>query len=86
MSNNIIYEYQKVNNENLETYIKNTPSLHQYFKVDFQGLKARQYCGIINHNREDFYILPKIANNNDKKTNLNIFTYMLMYANNTNVC
>ncbi len=82
---NTIYEYQEVDNKDLETYIKKTPSLQQYFKVDFEGLKARQYCVIINHNGEDFYILPKIANNDDEDTNLKIFTYMLMYANNIKV-
>lgn len=83
--NNIIYEYQLVNNPTLEQHIKDTPSLQAYFKVDFEGLKARQYCGIINHKGKDFYILPKIANNDDSQTNLNIFTYMLMYASNINV-
>lgn len=85
---NIIYEYQALDKENhkyLISHIQNTPSLHQYFKQDFEGLKARQYCGIIYHNGEDFYILPKIANNDDKDKNLKIFTYMLMYANNIKV-
>jgi 5-methylcytosine-specific restriction enzyme subunit McrC len=84
MPKNIIYEYQKVINENLETYIKNTPSLQEYFSQNWGEIKAKQYCGIINHNGEDFYILPKIANNNNKQ-NLNIFTYMLIYAYDINV-
>ncbi len=78
---NIIYEYQEIPEKNKEliTHIKNTPTLHKYFKEDWGKLKARQYCGILNHNGEDFYILPKIANHDNDK-NLNIFVYMLMYA------
>ena len=86
--NNIIYEYQTLDKEhhkNLITHIQSTPSLRQYFKEDWGDVKAKQYCGIINYNGKDFYILPKIANNDDKDTNLNIFTYMLMYSNNINV-
>lgn len=85
MLDNIIYEYQKVNSHILEQYITNTPSLQTYFSFDFEGLKARQYCGIINYQGEDFYILPKIAKQDETKTNLNIFTYMLLYANNIDV-
>jgi 5-methylcytosine-specific restriction enzyme subunit McrC len=80
---NIIYEYQNIINTRLSQYIKNTPSLHTYFQVGWEELKAKQYCGIINHNGEDYYILPKIAN--DTNINLNIFTYMLIYASNINI-
>ncbi len=82
---NIIYEYEEVKNQDLINYINDTPSLHKYFKQDWGKLKARQYCGIINHNGEDFYILPKIANNDDSDTNLNIFIYMLIYSNDINI-
>ena len=81
---NIIYEYEYITNGKLISYIKETPSLHQYFKEDWGKLKAQQYCGIINHNGEDFYILPKVANHDNDK-NLNIFIYMLMYASNTKI-
>ncbi|MFW2580965.1 McrC family protein [Aliarcobacter butzleri] len=83
---NTIYEYEEIkeeNNKELRTYIIDNSSLHQYFKLDWKTLKARQYCGILNFNNQDFYILPKIANHNDEKDakqNLNIFIYMLMYA------
>lgn len=83
---NTIYEYEEIkeeNNRELKTHIIDNPSLHQYFKLDWKTLKARQYCGILNFNNQDFYILPKIANHNDEKDakqNLNIFIYMLMYA------
>lgn len=83
---NTIYEYEEIkeeNNKELRTHIIDNFSLHQYFKLDWKTLKARQYCGILNFNNQDFYILPKIANHNDEKDakqNLNIFIYMLMYA------
>lgn len=75
----IIYEYEEVKHQDLVKYIVDTVSLHQYFKLEWQTLKARQYCGILNFQNEDYYILPKIANHNDEQ-NLNIFIYMLMYA------
>ncbi|MEM5557962.1 restriction endonuclease [Aliarcobacter cryaerophilus] len=85
---NTIYEYEEIK-EDLEHYkeLKNhiikTTELHNYFTLDWKDLKAKQYCGILNFDNQDFYILPKIANYNDEKDaeqNLNIFIYMLMYA------
>lgn len=85
---NTIYEYEEIK-EDLEDYKKlkdhiiDTKELHNYFTLDWKNLKAKQYCGILNFNNQDFYILPKIANHNDEKDaeqNLNIFIYMLMYA------
>ncbi|MFW2554930.1 McrC family protein [Aliarcobacter butzleri] len=79
---NTIYEYEEIkeeNNKELKNYIINATELHKYFTLDWKDLKAKQYCGILNFNDQDFYILPKIANRNDEK-NLNIFIYMLMYA------
>lgn len=84
---NIIYEYEEIKEKNykdLKTHIIENSSLHKYFKLDWKTLKARQYCGILNFNKQDFYILPKIANHNDEQ-NLNIFIYMLMYAYNINL-
>ncbi len=75
----IIYEYEEVKHQDLVKYIVDTVSLHQYFKLEWQTLKARQYCGILNFQNEDCYILPKIANHNDEQ-NLNIFIYMLIYV------
>lgn len=80
---NTIYEYESITNEELKNHIIDTTELHKYFKLDWKILKARQYCGILNFNNQDFYILPKIANRNSKpddEQNLNIFIYMLMYA------
>ena len=76
---NIIYEYNEVKNDKLTQHIKNTSALHTFFKLEWKTLKAQQYCGILNFDKQDYYILPKIANHNDEQ-NLNIFIYMLMYA------
>jgi 5-methylcytosine-specific restriction enzyme subunit McrC len=75
---NIIYEYQEVICKELKEYIINTPLLHKYFREDWEVLKARQYCGILNFKGDDFYILPKISSS--KNTNLNTFIYMLRYV------
>lgn len=80
---NTIYEYEPITNEKLKNHIINTTELHKYFTLDWKDLKAKQYCGILNFDNQDFYILPKIANRNSKpddEQNLNIFIYMLMYA------
>ncbi len=78
---NTIYEYEEVTNNDLKDHIINTSELHKYFKLEWRTLKARQYCGILNFNGIDFYLLPKIANHNDDQ-NLNIFIYMLKYVYN----
>ena len=80
-SNNIIHEYSRVKNSNISNYIKKTESLHKYFKQDWKTLKAKQYCGIMNFNGDDFYILPKISDSDEEK-NLNVFIYMLRFAYN----
>ena len=76
---NFIYEYESLNNTELEKHIINNKELHKYFTQDWGKVKASQYCGILNFDNQDFYILPKIANHNDEQ-NLNIFIYMLMYS------
>jgi len=77
----IIHEYKEVTHKELCKHIIDNKALHKYFTLDWKTLKAAQYCGILNFNHQDFYILPKIANKNDEQ-NLNIFIYMLMYAYN----
>ncbi|QKF59067.1 McrC family protein [Aliarcobacter lanthieri] len=80
---NIIYEYEFITNEELKNHIIDTKELHKYFTLDWKDLKASKYCGILNFESQDFYILPKISNHNNEKDaeqNLNIFIYMLMYA------
>ena len=78
MQNSIIYEYEEVLNKNLKNHIIDNISLHKYFSFDWRDLKATSYCGILNFENQDFYILPKIAK--DEKQNLNIFIYMLMFS------
>ena len=78
MRKNIIYEYCEVEDTELKEYIINTPSLQKYFQLSWSVLKTRQYCGILNFNNQDIYLLPKIADSDEK--NLDIFIYMLMYA------
>jgi len=78
VSNNIIYEYSEVEDKELKQYIIKTPSLHKYFKLSWSVLKTKHYCGILNFNGKDIYLLPKIADTQEK--NLDIFIYMLMYA------
>lgn len=75
-----IYEYQEVEYNDLREHILDTPSLHKYFKQDWNKLRSRQYCGILNFNNTDYYLLPKISNS--ESANLNIFIYMLMYTYN----
>jgi 5-methylcytosine-specific restriction enzyme subunit McrC len=79
---NIIYEYENIPEE-LAKHIKTNKSLHKYFKPSFDGMKARQYCGILNLEGKDYYILPKIAN--QQEHNLDIFIYMLMYTYDINL-
>ena len=76
---NIIYEYNEVKNKELKEHIIATSALHKYFKLDWNTLKSQNYCGILNFEDKDYYLLPKIADNDDEK-NLDIFIYMLMYA------
>lgn len=75
---NIIYEYQEIDNENFKNYIINTNTLHKYFKLEWKTLKSRQYCGILCYENQDYYLLPKISNH--ENTNLNIFIYMLRFV------
>lgn len=76
---NVIYEYTEVNDENLKRHIINTAELHKYFAFNWGVLKSRQYCGIVNIEEKDYYLLPKISRKKEA-TNLNTFIYMLMHA------
>ncbi|MDC0933832.1 restriction endonuclease, partial [Arcobacteraceae bacterium] len=84
MDEHFIYEYKTVKSPELTKYIIDNKSLHTYFKQDWGKVKARQYCGIINYGSTDYYILPKIADHENKK-NLDIFIYMLIYAHDIKV-
>ncbi|WP_104412439.1 McrC family protein [Malaciobacter marinus] len=75
-----LYEYEKIPSqyEKLIEHIKENIALHQYFKEDWGDVKTKQYCGILSFEKDDYYLLPKISN--DENTNLDIFIYMLMYV------
>lgn len=75
-----LYEYEKIPSqyEKLIEHIKKNIALHQYFKEDWGDVKTKQYCGILSFEKDDYYLLPKISN--DENTNLDIFIYMLMYV------
>lgn len=75
---NISYEYEEILHVKLKNYIEQTLHLHKYFTKKWDTFKAKQYCGIVNFEDEDFYILPKIAQENEH--NLDIFIYMLRYV------
>ncbi|RLA69269.1 MAG: hypothetical protein DRG09_06160 [Epsilonproteobacteria bacterium] len=61
----------------LEPHIKDTPSLHNYFEIRFDGIRPKNYCGFLSINNESYFIIPKISD--DKTQNLNTFIYMLLY-------
>lgn len=73
----IIYEYQVIPTEIAQTVI-NTSKLHRYFSFDWGVLKSRQYCGIVQIEKKDYYLLPKISDY--ENTNLDIFIYMLKFV------
>lgn len=74
-----LYEYQEIPSKELSQHIIDNKLLHKYFKESWGKVKARQYCGILNYDGKDYYILPKIANHDNEK-NLDIFIYMLRYV------
>lgn len=76
---NVLYEYTEITNEKVKKYIIENVKLHDYFKYDWGVLKSQQFCGVLNIEGEDIYLLPKIANH-DQEKNLNTFLYMLIYA------
>ncbi len=83
-----LYENQNIDKElesydTIVTHIQNTPSLHAYFDISFQGIKPKNYCGFLSIDNESYFIVPKIAT--DNKQNLNIFIYMLIYAYDVNL-
>lgn len=75
---NILYEYENIEDKELVKHIKNNELLHKYFSFNWGKLSPKQYCGILNFDGKDYYILPKISKENEH--NLKIFIYMLMYA------
>jgi len=62
----------------LKSHIINNKSLHPYFEISFKGIKPKNYCGFLSIANQNYFIIPKITNEDHK--NLNTFIYMLMYA------
>lgn len=63
--------------------IRNTSHLQKYFSSNFNDIKTTNYCGFINVGGINYFIIPKISN--DDTSNLNTFLYMLIYAENINL-
>lgn len=84
---NIIYEYNYIEDKykNLLNHIIDNKPLHKYFSQDWSRVKAKQYCGILNYDRKDYYILPKISKDDSKSRNLDIFIYMLKFVYNIKI-
>jgi len=81
----IIYENITIAKEysKLIEYINNTTNLHQYFESSFGKTKLKNYCGFLATNENCYFIAPKITNN--QNSDLNIFIYMLLFANNIKI-
>ena len=79
MSKNIFYEYETIDDEEIVTYIQNHKELHPFFKEEWGKIKPLQYCGILNIEGKDIYILPKVTTRSSE-VNLDIFIYMLLAA------
>lgn len=69
-------DFKKFNE--LENYIKENKNIQKYFEINFNGIKPKNYCGFLNINNTNYFIVPKIATRDEE--NLNIFIYMLLYA------
>jgi len=80
---NYLYENQTIDEKNIIEFVKENKSLHNSFELNFEGVKPKNSCGFIKINDENYFIIPKISMNDD--TNLNIFIYMLLYANDIKV-
>lgn len=74
---NYIWENEYLG-DGLKEYVLNSVSLHPYFDLNFKGLKPKNYCGFLRAENENYFIIPKIAN--EKLQNLNIFIYQLLHA------
>ena len=54
---NCFYEYERIPNQNILNAVKENRQLQDYFTPIFDGLKAKQYCGILNIEGDDFYFM-----------------------------
>ncbi len=75
----LLYEYETITDDKLLQAIQKDENLHKYFSSRWGKIQAKNYCGLLSIEGEEYYILPKISKR-DTETNLNIFTYMLMVA------
>ncbi len=73
-----LIENQYIDNYEIEKFIIENKSLYNSFEKDFKGIKPKNCCGFLKINDEDYFIIPKICNEDEK--NLNIFIYMLLFA------
>lgn len=64
--------------KHLNFYIEENKSLHDSFGINFDGIKPKNKCGFLSIKNENYFIIPKISNQEDE--NLNIFIYMLLKA------
>ncbi len=72
-----LYENQNIPKD-LALHVEDTKELHPYFSINFDGIKPDNYCGFLSIDEQDYFIIPKISNADEK--NLDIFIYMLMHA------
>ena len=79
----INYEYKKLTDESLIEHIKNNKKLQECFSSTFDGIKPKQFCGVVSCKNKAHYILPKISD--DKDSNLKTFIYMLIYSHDIDI-
>ena len=75
-----MYLYENKNiPKRLEAYIQEETKLYKFFEHGFHGVRPKNYCGFLSVNGEDYFIVPKINEENETQ-NLDSFLYMLMVA------
>lgn len=71
-------ENEYISDSILLNQIKNNKALQSFFEMTFSGIKPKNNCGFLHIQNKNYFIIPKITN--DQESNLNVFIYMLMYA------
>lgn len=67
------YLYENLNIPiELEKHIKDNANLHNYFDINFEGIKSKNYCGFLSIGNESYFIIPKIANEDRQNLNTNV--------------
>lgn len=72
-----LFENQNIPSS-LNSYIKENKSLHKNFDINFEGIKPKNSCGFLTIENKNYFIIPKISNENEQ--NLNQFIFMLLKA------